>query len=202
MTMTRKALTTLLLSAALPLLADDNGERLRREQHEFLDNMTSIFEVESSVITGLERTLSCSVLYADRDIVSYRLENYVYSGGAHGNSTIAVGTYGRGCLARGRLTLKDIAPTRADFSRLTALLRWEAQRQFKVKTYHELRPHLFGDLWPIENFYFDDKGLHVVYNEYDIAAFACGVIELCVRWPRPDCVKAPAAPTTPPDDTP
>ncbi|MGN0879196.1 MAG: DUF3298 domain-containing protein [Oligosphaeraceae bacterium] len=200
MTMTRNTLHTLLLCAALPLLADDNCDRLRREQHEFLDNMTSIFEVGSCAITGLERTLSCRVLYADRDIVSYRLENYNYSGGAHGNSTIAVGTYGRGCLARGRLTLRDIAPTRADYSRLTALLRWEAQRQFKVKTYQELRPHLFGDLWPVENFYFDDKGLHVVYNEYDIAAFACGVIELCVRWPLPACVKA--APQMPTPDAP
>ena len=130
----------LLLCASLPLLADSNAERLRHEQQEFLDNVTSIFEVESCAIKGLVRTLSCRVLYADRDIVSYRLENYDYSGGAHGNSTVAVGTYGRGCLARGRLTLKDIAPTRADYSRLTALLRWEAQRQFKVRTYQELAP--------------------------------------------------------------
>ena len=192
----------LLLCASLPLLADSNAERLRHEQQEFLDNVTSIFEVESCAIKGLVRTLSCRVLYADRDIVSYRLENYDYSGGAHGNSTVAVGTYGRGCLARGRLTLKDIAPTRADYSRLTALLRWEAQRQFKVRTYQELRAHLLGDLWPIENFYFDAQGLHVVYNEYDLAAFSYGVIELCVRRPRPDGVKAPPAPTTPTDDAP
>ena len=34
----------------------------------------------------------------------------------------------------------------------------------------------------LENFYFDDQAIHFIYNQYEIACYADGIIEAIVAW--------------------
>ena len=126
------------------------------------------------------------VVYLDDRIASYRLVESSYVGGAHGMTTIEVGTLVAGQEGRGPLRLSDIM-TEAQRPRLTALLRASLRKHFGVETDAELDSRLLCSPEPTDNFYYDGDGLHFVYNVYEIACFAEGPIEVCVQWPRPHC---------------
>ncbi len=126
------------------------------------------------------------VTYLDDHIASYRLVESSYVGGAHGMTTIEVGTLvarqKNGCPLR----LSDIM-TEAQRPMLTALIRAALRKHFGVETDAELDSLLLCSPTPTDNFYYDGEGLHFVYNVYEIASFADGPIEVCVQWPRPSC---------------
>ena len=126
------------------------------------------------------------VTYLDDRIASYRLVESSYVGGAHGMTTIEVGTLVAGQKNGTPLRLTDIM-AESQRPQLTALIRQALRKHFKVETDAELDNHLLGSPQPIDNFYYDGDGLHFVYNVYEIACFADGPIEVCVQWPRPSC---------------
>ena len=39
---------------------------------------------------------------------------------------------------------------------------------------------------PNENFYYDARGLHFVYNRNDLPCISSQYIDVCVDWPRPN----------------
>ena len=126
------------------------------------------------------------VTYLDDHIASYRLMESSYVGGAHGMTTIEVGTLVAGQKNGTPLRLADIM-TETQRPQLTALIRQALRKHFKVETDAELDKCLLATPEPIDNFYYDGDGLHFVYNVYEIACFADGPIEICVQWPRPSC---------------
>lgn len=109
------------------------------------------------------------VVYADEKYVSFRAEEYAYTGGAHGGTKITVGTFDR---KTGKiLKLADVVPsdrlsplTKALRAAVVAKLGGEDQLQ------SEVRPH--------DNFYIAADGLHFVYNEYEVASYAAGAVEV------------------------
>ena len=126
------------------------------------------------------------VTYLDDHIASYRLMESSYVGGAHGMTTIEVGTLVAGQKNGTPLRLADIM-TESQRPQLTALIRAALCKHFKVETDAELDNCLLSSPQPTDNFYYDGDGLHFVYNVYEIACFAEGPIEICVKWPRPPC---------------
>ena len=126
------------------------------------------------------------VTYLDDCIASYRMVESSYVGGAHGMTTIEVGTLVAGQKNGTPLKLTDIM-TETQRPQLTALIRQALRKHFKVETDAELDNCLLASPQPIDNFYYDGDGLHFVYNVYEIACFADGPIEICVQWPRPSC---------------
>ena len=126
------------------------------------------------------------VTYLDEQIASYRLVESSYVGGAHGMSTIEVGTLVAGRKGAVPLKLSDIM-TDEQRPQVTALIRQALRRHFRVATDAELDARLIGEVKPTENFYYDGAGLHFVYNVYELASYADGTIEVCIPWPRPVC---------------
>ena len=130
------------------------------------------------------------VTYLDDHIASYHLVESSYVGGAHGMTTIEVGTLVVGQKDGMPLRLSDIM-TEQQRPQLTALIRQALRNHFNVETEEELDNRLLDRPEPTDNFFFDGTGLHFVYNVYEIASFADGPIEICVQWPRPPCVVQP-----------
>ncbi|MBR6470567.1 MAG: DUF3298 domain-containing protein [Victivallales bacterium] len=180
---------TRLVKAASRLVCEaDSTDILLWEGNSFLEDVNAILDSEESCITGgLFEHREYKVVYADENIASFRLEKTTYTGGMHPNMVVAVGT-----VVRGRkefpLKLEDIM-TPEQIPQMTALIRQALRKHFAANTDDELDKHLSrtNKPEPTQNFYYDDKGLHFVYNEYEIACYATGMIDVCIQWPRPLC---------------
>lgn len=111
------------------------------------------------------------IVYADGDYLSFYAKEYFYLGGAHGNTIIRVGTISR---ATGRaLKVGDFV---ADEKR--AALK-NALHDGAVKALGG-KENLQSEVDVVENFYLAKDGLHFVYNEYEIACYAAGPVEVVI----------------------
>ena len=129
-------------------------------------------ELKNSSLMHWESSSEYKIIYADKNIVSFRCESYSYTGGAHGMPDTKVGTIKNGKL----LQLADLP----DLNKIKIL--WQqalkSHSQFsEIKKYTGFigtKPQL------TENFYLDGKGIHFIYQPYEIAPFAAGTIEIFV----------------------
>lgn len=114
-----------------------------------------------------------SVIYTDDKYISFRAEEYSYTGGAHGSNKITVGTIDR--KTGRRLRLKDFVPADKLFV-LTKILHEKVVKKLGGKD------KLQGEVLPIENFCIVKGGLKFVYNEYEVACYAAGAVEVVVSF--------------------
>ena len=112
------------------------------------------------------------IVYADSRYVSYRAEEYWYCGGAHGSTTVTVLTIDR---KTGReMTLEDFIP-KEKHAALQRALRTGAIQKLGSEE------RLLDEVNVIDNFYVAADGLHFIYNQYEIAAYAYGQIEVVIQ---------------------
>ena len=125
-------------------------------------------------LTDSEERCKREMVYLDERYLSYRIEEYVYSGGAHGSTKVSVGTLDR---ETGRqLTLNDVFGKDG-----LSALDTELRKAVIAKIGEE---NIQSPVKPIENFYLAADGWHFVYNEYEIACYAIGVVEVVVKRAR------------------
>ena len=111
------------------------------------------------------------IVYADKDYLSFWCDDYYYTGGAHGTRTIKIGTIDR---KTGHiLTLNDVFKESAREA-LTKELRDKAIKKLGGEQ------NLQYEVKPIDNFCLKSDGWHFVYNEYEIACYAVGPVEIVV----------------------
>lgn len=121
-------------------------------------------------LTDSEERCKREMVYLDERYLSYRIEEYAYSGGAHGSTKVSVGTLDR---ETGRqLTLNDLFGKDG-----LAALETELRKAVIAKIGEE---NIQSPVKPIENFYLAADGWHFVYNEYEIACYAIGAVEVVV----------------------
>lgn len=122
-------------------------------------------------LTTRESQGKYEIVYADEKYVSYKMDEWVYSGGAHGSGKVTVGTISRKTGKKVRLeeflSKERIAGLKSEL-KAAALVRLGS---------HEA---LQNDPEVIDNFYLAKDGLHFVYNEYEIACYAEGAIDLLI----------------------
>ncbi|MBQ6471605.1 MAG: hypothetical protein IJJ33_06455 [Victivallales bacterium] len=172
--------TRLVEKAKRMVIGSECTDLLLWEANSFVEHVNGVLDSEEHSITDdLFEKRDYKVIYVDGNIASFRLEKTTYTGGMHPNMVVTVGT-----VVRGRkdfpLKLNDIM-TPEQTSQMSALIRQALRRHFKVKTDKAVSEQMSCYTpKPIENFYYDAKGLHFVYNENLI-------IDVCIQWPRPLC---------------
>ena len=139
-------------------------------------------EGERSEMPPWDRSVKYEVICRDADKVSYRATEYQYTGGAHGSTLVRVGTVDR---KTGRkYGLSDIVPESRRDELLRKVREDIASRHYGAKSYAAWRARkeiaFFPEPQLTENFYFDDQALHFIYNQYEIACYADGIIEAIV----------------------
>ena len=135
------------------------------------DPMSKVDWMVGASATTQEFNKEYKIVYADGDYLSFYAKEYSYLGGAHGNTIIRVGTISR---ATGRvLKVGDFV---ADVKRV-ALKNALYDGAVKVLGGKE---NLQSEVDVVENFYLAKDGLHFVYNEYEIACYAAGSVEVVV----------------------
>ncbi len=131
----------------------------------------SLFRPGGSLVTA-ESSFKGECIYKDKRFVSYRMTSYAYRGGAHGNTSILVGILDR--VTGEPKRWRDIVPEK-DWAAFEKKVIQAAKDELKRRNTEPLAP-----LFVTENVYIDEKGLHFVYNEYEIACYAVGAVEVTV----------------------
>ena len=135
------------------------------------DPMSKVDWMVGASATTQEFNKEYKIVYADRDYLSFYTKEYSYLGGAHGNMVIRVGTISR---ATGRIL--KVGDFVADVKR--AALK-NALYDGAVKALGG-KENLQSEVEVVENFYLAKDGLHFVYNEYEIACYAAGPVEVVI----------------------
>lgn len=135
------------------------------------DPMSKVDWMVGASITTQEFDKEYKIVYADREYLSFYTREYSYLGGAHGNTAIRVGTISR---ATGRIL--KVGDFVADVKR-AALKNALYDGAVKALGGKEI---LQSEVEVVENFYLAKDGLHFVYNEYEIACYAAGPVEVVI----------------------
>lgn len=169
---------------------DSSEERYRAKHNGFVNDVERWCEYDHMPSMGGYYIISKeSVLYSDDLIMSYKIEDAYYLGGAHDSRSIYTGTVNRNPFRKRspRLKLSDIV-SKDDIPKMRARMI-NALRQEYLRRGDEVSANKELDfLKPTENFYYDENGLHFVFNEYDIDCYAAGDFDLCIEWPLPESV--------------
>lgn len=114
-----------------------------------------------------------SVVYNKGDFVSIEDYSYVYSGGAHGNYGVNYRSYDK--ISKKIIAYSDFFDFEAN-EILESLLAKEIKSK-NIKT--------FGtDFFVTDNIYFTEKGITFVYNPYEIASYADGIISVFLPFEK------------------
>lgn len=115
------------------------------------------------------------IVYADARYLSFYVEAYVFAGyNAHGGTSITVGTIDR---KTGRvLKASELIPEQRMAEVRSALCDGAAKAVGG-------KDNLQNEVKVIDNCYLDEDGIHFVYNEYEIAPYAMGPIEVVIELP-------------------
>ena len=167
------------------LFASDFGNYLDCYVNEVRDvfgdkNFASYFEPEGGgfhMLTTKEYKSEYKVVYTDgRTFFSYWAECFMYTGGAHGGTIVKVGTID--VKTGKRLTTADVIPPE---KRDEAIAKIREAVIAKIGGEENLMPSAKEVLSKLqENFFVGKNSLHFVFNEYEVACYAQGVVEVVI----------------------
>lgn len=122
------------------------------------------------------------ILFQDDSLVSYAVEYSDYTGGAHGSYNIAYTT----------INLKELVTlTEEDlfipgyYKPLTEKIVQQLMHKYEVEQPDSLLMRGFftiEDIVPNNNFWLNNEGIHYSYNQYEIAPYVMGVIDVMIPY--------------------
>ena len=149
--------------------------QLISDDEDFLQNWISLIadpEIASAATMNWSRKYSYNVVYAKNGFVSFYCREDYYTGGAHDNHNIKVGTLYCGK----RLQLSDLP----ELDRIKKLFQQALKSR---KDFEDIKNYNCGkEVKMTENFYIDEKGIHFVYEPYEIHCYAAGIIDILVPY--------------------
>jgi hypothetical protein len=167
------------------VLAQDFGNSLNCYVNEVRDvfgdkNLVSYFEPDGGgfhMLTTKEYKSEYKVVYTDQQtFFSYWAECFMYTGGAHGGTIVKVGTIE---VKTGKqLTTADVIPPE---KRDEAIAKIRESVIAKIGGEENLMPSANEVLSKLqEDFFVGKDGLHFIFNEYEVACYAQGVVEVVI----------------------
>ena len=159
-------------------VALDNQSALLKEYVEECRQWAVMNPDDDDMVLGASATTreyksAYSVIYAGRKYLSFRAEEYSYTGGAHGSNKITVATIDR---KTGKMVRLADFISADEMPVLKKLLLEKVIKKLGGKV------GLQGEVRPVENFCVVKDGLMFVYNEYEVACYAAGAIEVVVSF--------------------
>jgi hypothetical protein len=125
---------------------------------------------------------SNEILFEDENILSYSVSHATYTGGAHGSLQVLYYTVNLDRLTT--ITEEDIfTPNYQQF--LTTKIIDNLMKKYQANTPEELLNEGFfdvNDIAPNNNFWINNEGVHYVYNQYEIAPYSMGPIEVTIPY--------------------
>lgn len=127
-------------------------------------------------IRQFEAVVNYTVSYNQNCLLSLYFDQYEYAGGAHGLTVRNSDTWN--LPQSKRLELSDVFPNRTNYKEY---IIWTIDKQIEQQMtqgnamYFENYPQLINENFKVNNFYLDQEGVVVYYQQYDIAPYASGI---------------------------
>ena len=130
---------------------------------------------EGMKFSWTEETEGC-FLEPYRNMQSYLIYNYTFTGGAHGMDSERGLTFD---LSSGRAVTEADLFKRYYKPTLSKLLSEKLKESMDEEAYEML---FIKDIEPNGNFYLDDKGITYIYGRYEIGPYVSGLVRVSVPW--------------------
>lgn len=125
---------------------------------------------------------SNKIMFQNDSLLAYAVEYSDYTGGAHGSYRVTYTNIDLNDL----VTLSEEDLFKPDYYKpLADKIVSSLMKKFNAPVADSLLMHGFfavDDIVPNNNFWLDDKGIHYAYNQYEIAPYAMGVIDVSVPY--------------------
>ena len=154
-------------------------QELRNQYYEDIDNLEG--ENQPSWY-WYQLQKSNEILFEDESILSYSVQHSDYTGGAHGSFNALYYTID---LNEVRTITEESIFKPNYFKFLTTQIINNLMKQYNVETPDKLMEEGFFDIneiAPNNNFWVNDKGVHYIYNQYEIAPYSMGPIEVTIPY--------------------
>ena len=173
---------SLLPKDALNIYLEEYTKEYRELGNQYYEDMANLEGDNQPSWYWYQLHKSNEVLYQDESILSYSVSHATYTGGAHGSLQVLYYTINLNELTT--ITEEDIfAPNYHNF--LTTKIVENLMKEYKVSTPEELINEGFfdvNDIAPNNNFWIDNVGVHYIYNQYEIAPYSMGPIEVTIPY--------------------
>ncbi len=138
-------------------------------------NFKNDFE-ESALIW--EAIFDGEVIYQSSSVVCLAINGYTNTGGAHGNMNITL--YNFDAQTGEILELEDLINDISDF---TELVKIHFKKETESNNEEGITDYFFGDEFHLpDNIGFNDDGILILYNVYEIASYAQGITEFTIPF--------------------
>ena len=149
-------------------IAENNS--MDQEYIDLIKNWENPKELAAMPTMHWESKCDYKIVYASEKLVSFKIVSWSYSGGAYGMTDTKVGTVRKGKV----LKLSDLPEN------IETLWQQALNSHPEIKTIKEYAGFLNEAPQITDNFYLDDKGVHFIYQPYEIAPFATGTVDVFV----------------------
>lgn len=139
-------------------------------------------DFEYAPICCEEQVLTGSVMGEVKGILSYCVERYVYTGGAHGSNFRQFVNYN---LQTGeQIDEEQLFAENYQEPLTQLLLQYMVEQNDEIALIQDLQEAGYNvdDIHPNDNFYLAEEGITYVFNPYDIAPYALGETEILIPW--------------------
>jgi len=162
-------------------LEEDTKQYLKEYKAE-LDTMFKNIEIsDNDRFSSLNyvNELNSNALYNDHEFLVLDVGSYVYSGGAHGLEGKSIICYDMN--QKREMQLNDVISI--DSVSLKKIVEKKFRTTSGMKPGQPLTEILFENNLPAnDNFYFTNKGLGFIYQPYEVAAYAVGIIYVFIPY--------------------
>lgn len=166
--------------ANMLLFAEEDSSTLKLDEAiETFENQYLKFksDFEESALV-FEATFDGEVIYQSQEIITIALTGYTNTGGAHGNSNITL--YNFNPKTGKTLELEDIISDEESFAKV-------AETHFKTEIANNgkgaMEDYFFGEDFHLPaNIGFSEEGVLLLYNPYEVAAYAMGITEITILF--------------------
>ena len=173
---------SLLPKDALNIYLEDYTQEYRELGNQYYEDMGNLEGDNQPSWYWYQLHKSNEVLFEDESTLSYSVSHATYTGGAHGSLQVLYYTIDLNNLTT--ITEEDIFIPNYHHT-LTAKIIDNLMIEHEVDTPEELLNKGFfdvNDIAPNNNFWINDVGVHYVYNQYEIAPYSMGPIEVTIPY--------------------
>jgi hypothetical protein len=116
------------------------------------------------------REISAEILFNDRGIVAYGINEFSYTGGAHGNGAGLFLVYD---LKKNKAVELEDVFSESDMGVLSEKI-YERIKKERNMSDDEMRSEYDLPIAATDNFYFTSAGMYFIYNAYELTSYAMG----------------------------
>jgi len=129
-----------------------------------------------------ELSIEGEVLYQTPQLICIGINSYSYTGGAHGNDRIDFLNFAP---ETGKLlSITDLIDDMEGFSKL---VETHLEQTIKKNKNESMDDYFFGEGFKLpESLGFNEEGLIILYNKYEIASYAQGITEFVIPYEEAD----------------